>query len=615
MSRYLGTVADLHDSTSELVGANVTIDVETTGLHWWNDNLIGLGVSCSERCVDLYVPVETEEDASAVSEWVRRLPARRIIGQNLKFDLHFLALAPSELKAGGYDDTLIMAHLLDSRQRKSLGMLEEKYLGSASKRNHLEHAGGKMIWTWPVAAIADYCVNDCIVTRQLWEIFDRHIDAEDLRDLYIKEMAYLDLIWRAERKGVLIDREAIGRAYKVISSWQNDAVGDLAKQFWARDEINNVPSTWEEKHWRSPKRLSEALYERWPWEKPINPFADADGVDRSKFALGGQYNKYRTSTFIIMEKAKHPVAENIAWIRELERLKQVSETWLEMADEEDRIHTSFNQSTVRTGRLSSSGPALQNVPGEIRARTYTHQYSDFGSLRTGELNLRRSLIAPKGYKIVSIDYKQQEMRLFAVLSQEKAMLELCKQRSDIHRQVAGLVWGETDEVHREWAKAIGFGLVYGMNVNSMTHRLNRSPKEARAIAEQYWSMFPRILPWLNEVIQWCKRENLVRYWSGRIWREDDPRFFYRAANALIQGGAADLLSVAAIRCDRYLRRVGAGSLISFIHDEMLFEVHEEAISEVMPRLLQIAEVEDLFDVPFLTDGKIGPSYGELKGVS
>src|SRR5262245_22428484 len=171
MSRYLATVRELYEITGELVGADVSVDVETTGLSWWSDSLIGVGVSCSERLVDMYVPVYSEEDAIALSNWVRTLKCKNMIGQNFKFDLHFLGIAPNELQCGRYHDTLLMAHLLDSRQRKSLTELEMRYLGGTSKRAHILKGKGKRIWEWPDEVIADYCVNDCIVTKQLWQKF------------------------------------------------------------------------------------------------------------------------------------------------------------------------------------------------------------------------------------------------------------------------------------------------------------------------------------------------------------------------------------------------------------------------------------------------------------
>lgn len=606
MSRYLATIDDLRKYGPDLAGADVAIDVETTGLKWWSDQLIGLGVACPERGIEMYVPANSDGDRAVLGNWVKKLPADRLIGHNLKFDLHFLGIAPGELAAASYEDTTLLGHLLDSRQRKALGELELKYLGSTSKRNHVEKAGprGSMVWEWPLPAIADYCVNDCVVTWQLFRVLYPQAEAMELVDLYRKDLLFMDSIWRSERLGVKIDTVGLIHALETLVQWHTLAMGALADLFATRG-IYNI-------NYRSLPQLSKALYDDWPWERPKNPYVDSHGVDRSRSPVGGHYNANLTSSFILLSKAHHPAGDLLAWIRELDRMIGVLGEWVQSLDRDCRIHSSFNQASVRTGRLSSSEPALQNIPSQIRSKLLTYEMVGGGGLiREDELNLRKLLIPTPGYTFASIDHKQQEIRMFAVMAQEPRMLEAAMTGQDIHKQVAQMVWGDSGPVHREWAKVISFGLIYGMNVSGMEHRLNKTRAEAEKIGKQYWTTFPRVLPWLREVREYCTRYGFVRYWSDRLWKEDDPTFTYKAANAIIQGGSADLMTIACMRCDRLLQKLGAGRPLLYVHDEVLFELPIGDAEEIAKRLAKEMEVEDLLGVPFFADAKLGPNYGEV----
>jgi DNA polymerase-1 len=192
------------------------------------------------------------------------------------------------------------------------------------------------------------------------------------------------------------------------------------------------------------------------------------------------------------------------------------------------------------------------------------------------------------------------------------MLESLRSGQDIHANNAQLVWGTRDDVHREWSKTIGFGLIYGMTTGSLQFRLNMTREEAFHVTDQYWGAFPRVKPWLRETIQQVRKQGYVRYWSGRIWREDIEMFFYKGANALIQGGCADLLSIAALRCDAYLKQHHLGHIVNLVHDEILFELLlNSETTEHLVNLGHIMEVPDLLDLPFFTDIKTGPDFGSL----
>ena len=203
-----------------------------------------------------------------------------------------------------------------------------------------------------------------------------------------------------------------------------------------------------------------------------------------------------------------------------------------------------------------------------------------------------------------------EMRKFGILAHDQFMLDALARGEDIHAFVAEKTWGEVNKTYREWSKTIGFGLIYGMTLGSLMFKLDKTHAQAKRIRDDYLRTFPRIQPWMNEVIRECARYNMVRYWDGKIWREDNPVYYYRAANAVIQGGCAEILSIAGIRVDNWCKKQGdEHRIVSFVHDELMLEVPNEDVIRSAKEVGEIMEVPDLFEIPFLTDGKAGPTYG------
>lgn len=649
------------EDIARCTGHPVVVDTETTGLHWWSDNLIGIGIHCPaagvsgyydcsvrqqvpisekkvkkskkwlgqmdyskskrgrrvlEEVVEEFQPTQEQqvpipELADAGRQAVLQMASARtttLIGHNLKFDAHFLHLPLWELPCK-IMDTSVMVHLYDSRLRKALAAAEKEFLGSESKREHVALSKGEertsKVWTWSPESIALYCENDCIVTFQLAQVLMPIMRELDLVNLFRDQMNFLRVVQCIENYGFLTDPKFINQAVEAFTHNLELMEEEL------KDSVGL------DLNWRSNPQLSHALYENLGIEKPKNPFADADGVDRTRFAFKGQYNTHMTSTFILREKAEHPLADLVADLREADKLRKTVSSYGELADEQGIIHTNFKITGTRTGRLSSGEPNLQNVPSEHRTRETQSVYSG-GAIRSEEYNLRQAFRSRPGTILLSIDHKQQEMRMFGILSQDPNMLKILNSGQDVHLGVALMVWGDCGEernsLHREWAKTIGFGLVYGMTTGSLQHRLNKTAEEANAIADQYWSTFPRIRPWLQEVIDSVDLQGYVRYWSDRIWREEEYLSFYKGANAQIQGGAADFMALMAIRAHQLLRLTQWGNIVSIVHDEILFEIREDKLEEAMPYLLALMEGPDIFGIPFAADCKTGYTYGSMHKV-
>ena len=591
------------DILPECSGNLVAIDTETTGLFWYRpeQHVIGVGVECPGANVHGFISCRDERRRQWVYEEVQKIsPGTQVIMHNAKFDLHFLDADPDALGWQIYDIPVMLSNI-DSRpqHRRALDFAERLYLKSDSKRQHLYDAPSsrKKIWTWPDHVIADYCYNDALVTFQLFPVLKEILEALQLWRLFLKDMRFLKVIWRAERYGIPLDLEhleySIPKQAQHVEVYENDLWDACGYNF----------------NWRSPQQLSEAIYGNLGIPKPKNPFADADGVDRSKLASKGLYKSTCTSIFLLREKVHHPLADVIGNLREAYRMYRTLQRYGEQIDSDSVVHANFKQARTRTHRLSCADPNLQNVPSQVRGRFTQAMYSGDTS-RLEEYNLRTAFMARPGKTLLSVDYKQMEMRMFGILAEDPFMLKALSEGLDIHAEIARKVWGIVDKSHREWSKTIGFGLIYGMTLGSLVFKLNQTMGQARKIRTDYLREFPRIMPWMNEVIAECGKNNMVRYWDGKIWRESDPVYYYKAANAKIQGGCAEILSIAGIRVDEWCKKQGSEHrLVNFVHDELMIEVPEKDVVRSAEEIGAIMEVPNLFIVPFFTDAKAGPNYG------
>lgn len=492
------TPEEIYEELLQLRGEVFAIDTETTGLEWFQNELIGVSVYCPAKFINTYYfccqyglypgtkakkvrvwdggytispktgrKLKTYRSEEQFPEVFRAVGSKEhleavqaalgvivkderscLIFHNFKFDAHFLGLdlryQPCQVL-----DTSIMVHLFDSRLPKSLEKAEQIFLAKKSKRQLVTTAPkGKKQWEWPPEIIYDYAKNDALVTYQLAETLIPKLRKLGLISLLKLQMEYLKVLKDIEAGGMQLNLEFCKTVQPLFDSTTKAMEQEL------------FDTTGQTFNWRSTPQLSRAIYEGMGISKPVNPFADADGVDRSRMAHKGRYNKWCTSAFLLMEKANHPLGNLILDLREVSILKKAVEKYPILADEKGIIHTNFNLSRTRTGRLSSSNPNLQNIASEHRVRETQSVYSG-GAIRQNEYNLRQAFRAREGYTICSIDMAQQEMRLFAILAEEPIMMQALRDRKDIHLMIAIAVWGdcgkERNKLHREWSKTIAFG--------------------------------------------------------------------------------------------------------------------------------------------------------------
>lgn len=639
-------------------GLPLSIDTETTGLSFSKNSIIGVGIHCPKANVSGYVHLCSYEDVPygkpkkkkvwrgamdyskskrgkrifeeefeqgtakeakpllvrvnhflAAVQKIAKNPQTTLIGHNLKFDAHFLGLHLWELPCKILD-TSVLVHLIDCRLRKSLAAAEDYFLGSQSKRHHISLADkrfAKSAWMWGEQVLEDYCTNDCLVTYQLAETLMPKIREMDLSGLLSLQMKYLRLLQKIEWRGIKVENSFCEAA---IAEFEKNLVG------LEKDLYDTVGYDFD---WKSSQQMSEAIYTNLAIEKPKNPFVDLFGNPRDDIPAARIYTKTGTGTPLLV-KHDHPLKITILDLRETAKLKKEAEKYLTEQDSNGIIHSSFNITGTVTGRISSSQPNLQQLAAKFRKYDLDSAYTG-GSERVGGYNLRKALIARPGYKILSIDHKQQEARLLAVLSEEPTMLEFMANRQDIHLAIAIRIWGdqgkEINKMHREWSKQTVFALCYGMQEESLREHFAKHGIDADAVEvrTQFFATFPKLQPWFARISAQVERDGYIRYWSGRYWFPDFPSQAYKGVNAIIQGGAGDFLSLVLIRANQVLEAQGWGYAISIIHDEILLEIQEKFLSEAAPVLAKVIEGESVFGVPFLVDVEMGDSYGTLEPYS
>lgn len=636
-------------------GHTLAIDCETNGLAWYKNKIIGIGIHCpqvgvsgyvhccsyqdmpygkpkksriwngemdysaSKRGKRVYTETETQATVStAIPDEVRtkhflkaihliaQNPKTTIIGHNLKFDSHFLGLKLWQLPCKILD-TAIMVHLVDSRLKKSLAASEDYFLGTDSKRFHVSKADkrfAKTIWNWGSEVLEDYCTNDCVVTYQLAETLMPKIKEMELSNLLKMQMKYLRLLQKIENRGIKIENSF---CYQAIKEFENNLV------LMEKDLYDAVGY---EFNWRSNPELSRAIYDNLGIAKPKDPFKDEYGNVIRYSAQSKIYTASATGTPLLV-KYEHPLRSVIMDLRETYKLKEYAESYLELQDSKGVIHGSFNATGAVTGRLSGSQPNLQQLASKYRKYDIESLYTG-GSERVGGYNLRCALCAREGYTIVSIDHKQQEVRLLGILANEPTILQYMKDRKDVHMQIALSVWGdcgkEQNKLHRDWSKATIFGTCYGMSIESLQEHYNKHGIDADAemVYHDIFNTFPGLEPWFEQIREKTSEDGYTRYWSGRYWFLEAEGEEYKAVNAQIQGGAGDFLATVLIQVNEVLEKQKYGGLISIIHDEALFEIKNEFLHIAPLVLSRIMEGQWVWGIPFVTDIEYGPSYGALE---
>ncbi|GAA3916090.1 DNA polymerase I [Gibbsiella dentisursi] len=573
-------------------------DTETDSLDTLSANLIGLsfaiapGEAAYLPVAHDYLDAPPQLDRAYVLETLKPLLEDKDalkVGQNLKFDKSLLARYDIDLRGIAYD-TMLESYVLDSVSgRHDMDSLANRYLGHKTITFEEIAGKGKNQLTFNQIALeqaAPYAAEDADVTLQLhlamWPTLK---DSPDLLTVFNEiEMPLLPVLSHIERTGVLIDQN-------ILAAHSKELTKRLAELETQAHELAGEPF-----NLASTKQLQAILYEK--QKLPV-----------LKKTPGGAPS---TNEEVLAELAlDYPLPKVLLEYRGLAKLKTTYTDKLPLMINpvSGRVHTSYHQAVTATGRLSSSDPNLQNIP--VR--------NDEGR------RIRQAFIAPAGYRIVAADYSQIELRIMAHLSQDEGLLKAFAAGKDIHRATAAEVFGlPLDKVtneQRRSAKAINFGLIYGMSAFGLSRQLNIPRGEAQRYMDLYFERYPGVLEYMERTRQQASEQGYVSTLDGRRLYLPDIRASNamrrkgaeRAAiNAPMQGTAADIIKRAMIAVDAWLQGQDKPlvRMIMQVHDELVFEVHESAIEAASQQIRTLMEGSMQLAVPLKVDVGVGKNWDE-----
>ena len=537
-------------------------DTETTGLNTLEAELVGIAFSWKAHEAAY---IAFGEDQKEVSEWLNILKGtfqNRAIektGQNLKYDLHILKNYEIEVK-GRLFDTMIAHFILKPEQKHNLSIMAEQYLGYSMVEIEtlIGKKGSRQTSFRSVAPeqACEYAGEDADITWQLAEILKKEITGQGFDELSEKiEMPLIPVLMKMEHQGVKLDVE-------VLDQYAVKLREDILE---TEQEISSLAGM--EFNISSPKQLGEVLFER---------LKIVENPKKTKT------KQYATSEDILIQlEDKHPIISKILDYRSLKKLltTYVSALPQLVNPRTGKIHTSFNQALVTTGRLSSVNPNLQNIPiREERGR-----------------EIRKAFIPERTENIFfSADYSQIELRLMAHLSGDPNMIAAFVSNEDIHTSTAAKIYktdpGKVSREMRSRAKTANFGIIYGISAFGLSQRMHISRTEAKELIDGYFESYPKVREFMDNAIRMARENGYVETMFGRkrylpdilsrnsVVRGNAER---NAINSPIQGSAADIIKIAMIRIQDAFDKEGLHSaLILQVHDELNFDVRPEELDRV-----------------------------------
>ena len=601
--QLIDTKTKLKALLKHLKGADIiAIDTETTGLNPMEAELCGVSVSIGAGD-GAYIPTMCPEKHLEQDEVIEALrpmledESIAKIGHNIKYDLVVLQQAEVAVK-GMLHDTLIAAWLIDasrsgySMDAVALGTLDyecisiKELIGTGKKQIKFNEV--------PIEDAYPYASEDVDITFQLWNVFEPKLKQENLYDLYENvEMPLVRVLASMRIDGIRADANTLDEQREVLTTRIDELKADIE---------NASPYSFNPD---SPKQLSEVLFNSKSDEKP--------GLGLKPIKKG---KSFHSTDMEVMEKLSDdpsvttPLPSLILEYRQLTKLVNTYLVGLKEAinSKTGRIHASFNQTGTSTGRLSSSDPNLQNIP--IR--------SEIGRA------MRKAFVPKDDFVFVAADYSQVELRMLAHLSGDKALIQAFEEGQDIHRAVASQVFDTPfDEVtndQRSDAKAVNFGIVYGISKWGLARQLQCAVDYADDIISEYKSRFEGIDSFLEDCVAFAEEHGYVetilkrrRYITQIDATNQQQRMLGErlAINSVVQGSAADLIKVAMNQVQEAFSDSQVRLLLQ-IHDELMLEVPFSESSEVEQQLVGIMESAMNLNVPIVADASIGKTWAECK---
>ncbi|MDH1265757.1 DNA polymerase I [Pseudomonas sp. GD03944] len=578
----------------------IAFDTETTSIDAQQAQLVGLSfaVKAGEAAyipvAHSYMGVPAQLDRDAVLQALKPIledPNKAKVGQHAKYDMNVLANASTPISVQGVAfDTMLESYVLDSTAtRHDMDSLALKYLGhSTIGFEDIAGKGAKQLTfdQIPLEQAAPYAAEDADVTLRLHQTLWQKLEATPsltsvLHDI---EMPLVPVLARIERQGALVDAKLLGQ--------QSHELGEKMVAL----ERQAFEIAGEEFNLASPKQLGVILYEK--LGLPI----------LSKTAKG----QASTAEAVLAELAEQEfeLPKVLMQYRSLSKLKS---TYTDRLPEQinprtGRIHTSYHQAVASTGRLSSSDPNLQNIP-----------------VRTAEgRRIRQAFVAPKGYKLLAADYSQIELRIMAHLSRDEGLLNAFRNNLDVHTATAAEVFrvelADVTSEQRRSAKAINFGLIYGMGAQKLGKDIGVDTKQAKAYIDTYFARYPGVRDYMERTRAQAADQGFVETLFGRrlyvpLIRSSKPQeragAERTAINAPMQGTAADIIKKAMVAVDNWLSESGLDAkVILQVHDELVLEVREDLVEQVSEQIRPLMGNAAALDVPLLVEVGIGDNWDE-----
>ncbi|TVR45201.1 MAG: DNA polymerase I [Rhodobacteraceae bacterium] len=585
---------------------HVAIDTETTSLDEMRAELVGISL-CIEPGRAAYIPLQHAsgddglfgdaklldgqialDEALALLKPVLEDAAILKIGQNMKYDAKIFAGLGIDVQP--IDDTMLMSYALNGGLHgHGMDALSDRYLNHQPIAIKTLLGSGKSAITFDRVAIDDatrYAAEDADITLRLWQMFRPRLHQSQVTRVYeTLERPLVPVLAAMERTGIKVDRDVLSR---MSNAFSQKMAGLEAEIHELAGETFNVGS---------PKQLGEILFERMSLE-------------------GGKKGKtgaYATGADVLEDLAAegHDLPARVLDWRQLSKLKSTYTDALQthIHPETGRVHTSYVITGAVTGRLASTDPNLQNIP-----------------IRTEEgRRIRTAFVAEQGRKLVALDYSQIELRILAHIAGIDSLKAAFRDGQDIHAMTASEMFGVpldemTSDVRRK-AKAINFGVIYGISGFGLARNLRIPRAEAQSFIDTYFERFPGIRAYMDETIAYAKQEGRVETLFGRRIHTPEINakgpaagFARRAAiNAPIQGTAADIIRRAMIRVPAAIADLPARMLLQ-VHDELVFEVDEDAVDPTIARVREVMEGAAApvlhLDVPLVVDAGTGDTWAE-----
>ncbi len=577
----------------------ISVDTETSSLNPIETNLLGISFSYKDNKA-CYIPIAHNKvkgiEKKTVLEKVKTIledPSIKKVGQNIKFDS--IVFKKNGINLRSTEDTMLISYVLDAGlNRHNLDILSEIHLNHKTITYKEVVGSGKNKLNFSDVSLekaTEYAAEDADITLRLYEILKERMDKEKLSLIYeIFEKPMIKLLSKLEIKGIKVDKDYL----KELSKKYEKRINKIEKDIYslAKKKFNIG----------SPKQLGEIIY---------NDLKIAKQKKTKKGSLA-------TSANILEDLAYsgHKFPDLVLKWRQLSKLKNTYSDALQdhISEKSGRVHTSFLLAATNTGRLASSNPNLQNIP-----------------IKTEDgREIRKAFIAEKNNILISADYNQIEMRILADMAGVKDLKKAFKNNEDIHNLTASQVFnvpiGSIDSELRRKAKAINFGIIYGITQYGLAKQISVSNQEALDFINAYFKKFPEIKEYMNDTIKFCRKNGYVNNIFGRkihLRGINDKNFSVRsfqeraAINAPIQGSAADIIRLAMIKVDNLIKtdKKFKTDILLQIHDELIFETPKESkdyVEKIIKKAMTSVSSSDhhVFSIPLEVTVNSGHNWGE-----